>query len=88
MPNQIEKTEKERRAALAGQTAAALHNAYLTRQLGTEHDVLFEQTEKGLFTGHTMNYVKVYCAAADLHNEIRRVRITSRFADGVQAELL
>ena len=61
MPDQIEKAEKERRAAVAGETAAALHRAYLARQLGTEHDVLFEQTEKGYFTGHTMNYVKVYC---------------------------
>ena len=86
MPDQIEKAEKERRAAVAGETAAALHRAYLTRQLGTEHDVLFEQTEKGYFTGHTMNYVKVYCRAENLRNEIRRVRITALFEDGVLAE--
>ena len=81
-------TEKERRAALAGEVAAKLHNAFLTRQIGTEHDVLFEQTEKGYFTGHTMNYVKVYCDAADLRNEIRRVRVTKLFEDGVLAELI
>ena len=86
MPDQIEKAEKERRAAVAGETAAALHRAYLARQLGTEHDVLFEQTEKGYFTGHTMNYVKVYCRAENLRNEIRRVRITALFEDGVHAE--
>ena len=86
MPDQIEKAEKERRAAVAGETAAALHRAYLARQLGTEHDVLFEQTEKGYFTGHTMNYVKVYCDAENLRNEIRRVRITALFEDGVLAE--
>ena len=86
MPDQIEKAEKERRAAVAGETAAALHRAYLARQLGTEHDVLFEQTEKGYFTGHTMNYVKVYCRAENLRNEIRRVRITALFEDGVLAE--
>ena len=60
----------------------------LTRQIGTEHDVLFEQTENGYFTGHTMNYVKVYCDAADLRNEIRRVRVTKLFEDGVLAELI
>ena len=86
MPDQIEKAEKERRAAVAGETAAALHRAYLARQLGTEHDVLFEQTEKGYSTGHTMNYVKVYCDAENLRNEIRRVRITALFEDGVLAE--
>ena len=88
MPDQIEKSEKERRAAQAGQIAERLHQSYLTAQLGTEHDVLFEQTEKGYFTGHTMNYVKVYVPAEDLRNQIRRVRITQRFEDGVLAELL
>lgn len=48
--------------------------------------MLFEQTEKGYFTGHTMNYVKVYCRAENLRNEIRRVRITALFEDGVLAE--
>ena len=85
-PTPAARAEKERRAAVAGETAAALHRAYLARQLGTEHDVLFEQTEKGYFTGHTMNYVKVYCRAENLRNEIRRVRITALFEDGVLAE--
>ena len=88
MPDQIEKSEKERRAALAGEVAAELHQTFLTQQIGTDHDVLFEQTEKGYFTGHTMNYVKVYCDAADLRNEIRRVRVTKLFEDGVLAELI
>ena len=87
MPDQIENAEKERRAALAGQTAAALHKAFLESQLGTEHDVLFEQPEKGYYTGHTMNYVKVYCNAENLRNEIRSVRVTALFEDGVLAEL-
>ena len=88
MPGQIEKAEKECRAARAGEVAAQLHHTYLARQLGAEHDVLFEQTEKGYFTGHTMNYVKVYCAAENLRNEIRRVRITALLEDGVLAELI
>ena len=88
MPDQIENAEKERRAALAGQTAAALHKAFLSSQLGTEHDVLFEQPEKGYYTGHTMNYVKVYCNAENLRNEIRRVRVTALFEDGVLADLV
>ena len=35
-----------------------------------------------------MNYVKVYCAAKNLRNEIRRVRVTKLFEDGVLAELV
>ena len=88
MPDQIEKSEKERRAALAGETAAALHKAYLLRQLGTEPEVLFEQPEKGYFTGHTMNYVKVYVRGENLRNALRRVRITELLEDGVLAELI
>ena len=88
MPGQIENAEKERRAARAGQTAAALHNAFLVSQLGTGHDVLFEQPEKGYYTCHTMNYVKVYCKADGLRNEIRRVRVTQLFEDGVLADLV
>ena len=35
-----------------------------------------------------MNYVKVYCDAADLRNKIRRVRVTKLFEDGILAELI
>ena len=88
MPDQIEKAEKERRATQAGSVAAGLHTAFLTQQLGTQADVLFEQTEGEFFTGHTMNYVKVYCKAEHLRNEIRAVRLTALHEDGMLAELI
>ena len=34
-----------------------------------------------------MNYIKVYVQAADLHNEIRAVRVTELYRDGVLGEL-
>jgi threonylcarbamoyladenosine tRNA methylthiotransferase MtaB len=46
-------------------------------------EVLFEEEDSGLFTGHAPNYVKVYAEGEDLHNEVRRVRITGLYADGV-----
>ena len=62
MPDQIEKSEKERRASPRRRSRRhACIPPSSHSQLGTDHDVLFEQTEKGYFTGHTMNYVKVYC---------------------------
>ena len=55
--------------------------------LGTTQQVLFEQEENGLYAGHAMNYVKVYVQAAQLHNELRTVRVTDLCRDGVFGEL-
>ena len=78
---------KERRAAEAAAVAAELETQYHTALLGTTQQVLFEQEEDGLYAGHAMNYVKVNVQAADLHNEIRAVRITELCRDGVFGEL-
>ena len=87
MPGQIPNAVKERRAAEAAAVAAELETQYHTALLGTTQQVLFEQEEDGLYAGHAMNYVKVYVQAADLHNEIRAVRITELCRDGVLGEL-
>lgn len=87
MPGQIPNAVKERRAAEAAAVAAELETQYHTALLGTTQQVLFEQEEDGLSAGHAMNYVKVYVQAADLHNEIRAVRITELCRDGVFGEL-
>ena len=87
MPGQIPNAVKERRAAEAVAVAAELETQYHTALLGTTQQVLFEQEEDGLYAGHAMNYVKVYVQAADLHNEIRAVRITELCRDGVFGEL-
>lgn len=87
MPGQIPNAVKERRAAEAAAVAAELETQYHTALLGTTQQVLFEQEEDGLYAGHAMNYVKVYVQAADLHNEIRAVRITELCRDGVFGEL-
>ena len=87
MPDQIPNAVKERRAAEAASAAAELEAAYHASMLGTTQQVLFEQEEDGLYAGHAMNYVKVYVQTADLHNEIRAVRITELCRDGVFGEL-
>ena len=87
MPGQIPNAVKERRAAEAASAAAELEAQYHTSMLGTTQQVLFEQEENGLYAGHAMNYVKVYVQATDLHNEIRAVRVTELYRDGVLGEL-
>ena len=86
-PDQIPNAVKERRAAEAASAAAELEAAYHASMLGTTQQVLFEQEENGLYAGHAMNYVKVYVQAAQLHNELRAVRVTDLCRDGVFGEL-
>lgn len=88
MPEQVPNTVKEARAARAAAVAAKLEDAFHNALIGTEQEVLFEQPENGFFTGHAPNYAKVYVEAADLHNQLRRVRITGLCRDGVLGELL
>ena len=56
--------------------------------MGTSHAVLFEEADGEFFTGHAPNYVKVYVKTGEmLHNEIRNVKITEVYNDGVLGSL-
>ena len=87
MDGQLPQSVKERRAAEAAEHAARLEQSYLQSMIGTVQEVLFEQEQNGFFTGHAMNYALVYAKGTALHNEIRQVRITELYADGVLGEL-
>ena len=88
MPGQHSNAEKEIRAAAAAEVASQLENEYNEAMIGKVFPVLFEQEEHGHFTGHAPNYVKVYTKEQDLHNQIKNIRITGLYRDGVlgQAE--
>ena len=83
MPDQVPKAVKEARASRAAAVAAELEDAFHTSLIGTEQSVLFEQPENGFYAGHAPNYAKVYTAPGELHNAVRRVRITELCRDGV-----
>ena len=83
MPDQVPKAVKEARAARAAAVAAELEDAFHSALIGTVQEVLFEQPEDGLYAGHAPNYAKVYTAPGELHNAVRRVRITELCRDGV-----
>ena len=87
MEGQVEKAEKARRAALAGETARKLQSDYLTGLLGSVQQVLFEQESKGFFTGHAENGVKVYAKGKNLQNVTCAVCVTALKEDGVEAVL-
>ncbi len=88
MPGHLPNAVKDDRAARAAAVSDEMSAAFRAAMLGECFDVLFEQPEGEFFTGHSPNYVKFYVPADGLHNQIRRVRVTALYADGVLGELL
>jgi len=84
MPGQHNNDTKEARSRAAIAVADEMSKAYRETLIGTRHEVLFEEAEGEFFTGHAPNYVKVYAAGENLHNEIRTVEITEVYKDGVR----
>ena len=87
MPGQHDNATKEQRSKAAITIAAQMNLAYRQNLVGSVQDVLFEETDGGYFTGHAPNYMKIYAKGADLHNQVRPVRITGLYKDGLSGEL-
>ena len=83
MPGQHDNATKESRSRLAIAVAEEMNRAYREKLVGTAQQVLFEEPDGIYFTGHAPNYIKVYADGADLHNQIKTVRITGLYKDGV-----
>ena len=83
MAGQHNNDTKEQRSRAAIAVAEEMSKAYRENLIGTTHAVLFEERDGAFFTGHAPNYVKVYAAGENLHNEIRSVEITGVYKDGV-----
>ena len=83
MPRQHSNAVKEDRSRRAIAVAEEMRIAYHRNLIGQIVPVLFEEEEKGYFTGHAPNYVKVYVKAANLHNQVLPVTVTDIYADGV-----
>ena len=87
MPGQHPNAVKEERSHAAIAVAQEMSLAYREALVNTEMEVLFEEREDGFYTGHTPNYMKVYAQGEDLHNQIRTVRITQVFREGLLGEI-
>ena len=88
MPGQLGNATKEARSRAAIAVAEEMSRSYREKLIGTKLEVLFEETDGEYFTGHAMNYVKVYAEGEKLHNEIREVTVTEVCKDGVRGILL
>ena len=85
---QVPKAVKEERAHRAAAVAAKLHQAYLAACVGAVYPVLFEQPRGERYVGHAPNYMEVLAEGADLHNEIRNVKITGTDGESLLGEIL
>ncbi len=83
MPGQHDNTTKEARSRAAIAVAEEMSRAYRENLIASTQEVLFEEPDGGYFTGHAPNYIKVYAVGEDLHNQIKTVRITGLYKDGV-----
>ena len=88
MPGQHNNDTKEARSRAAIAVAEELSDAWRQRLVGTVQSVLFEEDTEGLAMGHAPNYALVYAPGADLHNEIRQVKITKVYRDGVYGQIV
>ena len=84
MPNKVQSSISTARVARLEELCSRLHNAFATKFLGTEREVLFESTDRnGLMYGYTDNYLRV--AAPYQTSKIKticRVKLGSIDANG------
>lgn len=88
MPGQHNNAVKEARSRTAIAVAEEMSAAYRASLIGSVQQVLFEEPEGEYYTGHAPNYVKFYVPGTDLHNEIRSVRVTGCWQDGVLGQIV
>ena len=78
MEDQVPKSLKQSRARTAAKYAKAMQRGFLASQVGKTLSVLFEtEPEKGVWQGHSANYLVVTAKGENLKNTVLDVRITA-----------
>ena len=87
MPGQHDNATKEARSRKAIAVAEEMSLAFRKEMVGSVQEILFEEQDGDFFTGHAPNYMKVYAKGENLHNEVKNVRITGLYKDGLIGEI-
>jgi len=75
MPNQVDGNIKEQRSRKLLELSDKNEQEYNKTYIGKNVKVLFEEEKKGVYKGHTQNYILVYCESSeDLSNKIIEVQ--------------
>ena len=89
MPQQHDNATKEARSRAAIAVAEELKEAWESAQTGTVQEVLFEETQGAFAVGHAPNYAKVYAKVnKSEHNQLHKVQILGKHADGLLGQIL
>ncbi len=81
MPDQIEKAEKEKRAAIMGTAADKIRKDFLESQIGKTLEVLIEEYHESFAQGFTKNYTPVRIACSENLHGIVKTKITAVDSD-------
>lgn len=77
MADQIEKSEKERRASIMSTAADKIRKEFLESQIGKTLEVLVEEYHEGFAQGFTQNYTPVKIACGENLHGIIKTKITA-----------
>ncbi len=88
MPKQLDRVEKQRRAAQAAQICMQQTELYMQSLIGTCTEVLFEHEHNGIGIGHSAQYIGVRVLGSDLAGRTLPVKIVSVHNDMLKGELL
>ncbi len=87
MPGQHPNAVKEERSQQAIAVAREMSIAYRQNLVGTIQQVLFEEADGNLYTGHAPNSIRVWVEGAHLHNQVLPVEILGLREDGLYGQI-
>lgn len=89
MPNQIVKSEKEKRVSRMSDATEKIRKKYLESQIGKTLEILVEEYHDGFLQGYTKNYtpVRIFCNCSTVHGIIR-AKITTVDGDFCIGEII
>lgn len=88
MPNQISVAVKKERSQIMLSLAKESTKNFRQKFLGRTMDVLWEQESRGVWSGLTGNYIKMYTRSSNnLSNSLLSVKLVKTYRDGMWAEI-
>jgi len=84
LPAYVKKRRQEALTAIKHQ----LHGKFVDSQLGKVETVLAEQKKGGFWQGYTPNYTRVYFKGDVKCGDLVQVKLTKRYLDGAEGELV
>ena len=88
MENQVTGNIKEERSKKLIELSNKNEFKFNSQYIGKKVDVLFEEEKKGVYKGHTQNYIMVYCESKEkLDNKIQSVNCKKVINDHIVAEI-